>query len=306
VVAPGGSLDTAQAQVSGVLANDSDPDGDQLTAQLHTDPSHGSLVLRADGSFVYTPNPLFDGTDSFTYLVNDGFFDSDVATVTLHVNASPLAFPHFYLVPPGQTLDIPPDGATVSGVLANAFDTEGDPLTASLAPNGGPANGTLSLNSDGSFTYTPNAGFHGADSFTYVANDGFSNSAPATVTLAVDTPPVAVNDTYVILVPGQEIDIGLDAAGNGTPGVLANDTDADGDTLSAHPLLDPFDSPKHGHVTLSADGSFVYTPNPGYTGPDSFSYFASDGLVSSNIATVSLRVAPVARSDFTWWLRVRA
>ncbi len=298
VVAPGGSLDTAQAQVSGVLANDSDPDGDQLTAQLHTDPSHGSLVLRADGSFVYTPNPLFDGTDSFTYLVNDGFFDSDVATVTLHVNASPLAFPHFYLVPPGQTLDIPPDGATVSGVLANAFDTEGDPLTASLAPNGGPANGTLSLNSDGSFTYTPNAGFHGADSFTYVANDGFSNSAPATVTLAVDTPPVAVNDTYVILVPGQEIDIGLDAAGNGTPGVLANDIDADGDTLSAHPLLDPFDSPKHGHVTLSADGSFVYTPNPGYTGPDSFSYFASDGLVSSNIATVSLRVAPVARSDF--------
>src|SRR5258708_4872203 len=159
--------------------------------------------------------------------------------------------------------------------------------SASLAPGGGPANGTLSLNPDGSFTYTPNAGFHGADSFTYVANDGFSDSNTATVTLAVDTPPVAVNDTYVMLVPGQEIDIGLDPDGNGTPGVLANDTDADGDTLSAHLFLDPFHAAKHGFVTVSADGSFVYVPNPGYAGPDSFSYFAFDGLANSNIATVS-------------------
>jgi hypothetical protein len=109
---------------------------------------------------------------------------------------------------------------------------------------------------------------------------------------------VAVNDTYVMLVPGQEIDIGLDPDGNGTPGVLANDTDADGDTLSAHLFLDPFHAAKHGFVTVSADGSFVYVPNPGYAGPDSFSYFASDGLWSGNIATVSLRVAPVARADF--------
>ena len=90
----------------------------------------------------------------------------------------------------------------------------------------GPSHGTLTLNANGSFTYTPTADYHGADSFTYKANDGAADSNVATVSLtinAVNHPPVAVNDSYSV-----NEDTVLSVAATG---VLANDTDADGDTL---------------------------------------------------------------------------
>ncbi len=69
----------------GVLGNDTDPDGDVLHAVLVTNAAHGNVVLNTDGSFTYTPNPSFACIDSFTYKANDGFFDSNVVTVTLNV-----------------------------------------------------------------------------------------------------------------------------------------------------------------------------------------------------------------------------
>ncbi|NOG48617.1 MAG: tandem-95 repeat protein [Chloroflexi bacterium] len=111
-------------------------------------------------------------------------------------------------------------------MLTNDSDVDGDSLTAVLVV--GPTNGTLTLATSGSFTYTPDAGFNGSDSFTYRASDGTLLSNIATVTPnvgAVNDAPVAVDDAYT-----TDEDTALNIA---APGVLTNDSDIDGDTLTA-------------------------------------------------------------------------
>ena len=169
---------------AGVLGNDTDVDGDPLTAVLVTGPANGSLTLNPDGSFLYTPNANFFGVDSFTYQVNDGTVNSAPATVTINVapvNDAPVANNDGYTTNMNTALIVPAG----TGVLNNDTDIDGDPLTVGLIVTG-PANGTLTLNPDGSFTYTPNMGFTGADSFSYRANDGTANSNIATVNLTVN------------------------------------------------------------------------------------------------------------------------
>jgi ABC-type uncharacterized transport system substrate-binding protein len=178
--------DTVLAIVApGVLANDSDADGDSLTAVLQSIPSNGSVILSANGSFVYEPNPGFVGSDSFTYVANDGFVDSNLATVTISVNEvgvnhPPVAVDDSYSTQQDSALSI-----AAPGVLGNDSDVDGDALTAIL--DTAPSNGVVSLNANGSFDYTPNAGFVGTDSFTYVANDGEADSNVATVTITVNS-----------------------------------------------------------------------------------------------------------------------
>ncbi len=165
-----------------MLANDTDPDGDTLTAVLDNGPANGTLTLNPDGSFIYTPTSTFSGGDSFTYHANDGTANSNTVTVTLTVintNDAPLSVNDAYFINEDSTLTIAPG----SGVLANDTDPDGDPLTAVLVTP--PANGTVVLNPDGSFVYTPDADFSGSDSFTYRANDGTTNGNLATVNLTV-------------------------------------------------------------------------------------------------------------------------
>src|SRR5262249_22029364 len=144
-------------------------------------PGHGKLTLNADGSFTYTPDANFNGTDSFTYKASDGERDSGTATVSITVNAAndvPTANDDSDTRTDGTTLT-----ASAPGVLANDTDVDGDSLKAVLVS--GPANGTLTLNDDGSFTYKANAGFTGTDSFTYRASDGSDSGNTATVSLVV-------------------------------------------------------------------------------------------------------------------------
>jgi VCBS repeat-containing protein len=273
----------------GVLANDFDPDGGPLTAVLVTNPLHGVLVLDASGAFVYTPNPDFYGTDSFTYRASDGTLVSDIATVTItvvRVNDPPVAVDNQFTTNEDQAIII-----AAPGILANDSDTDGDPLTAILVSN--PSHGILVLNGDGSFTYTPYENFFGTDSFVYQAFDGsdLSNLATVTITVvAVNDPPVATNDEYATL-EDQALIIAA-------PGVLANDFDVDGNPLTAVLVTNPL----HGVLVLDASGAFVYTPNPNFYGEDSFTYRAWDGTAFSNIATVTINVInvndpPVAVDD---------
>ena len=169
---------------SGVLGNDTDADGDPLTAVLDTDVTGGTLTLNADGSFAYTPDTGSTGFDSFTYHANDGTADSNIVTVDLTIeapNSPPVAWGDLYLTPQDTTLNEP-----ASGVLQNDTDADDDPLTAVLDTD--VANGTLTLNADGSFDYVPDAGYTGSDSFTYHANDGAADSNVATVDLTVTGP----------------------------------------------------------------------------------------------------------------------
>jgi len=124
----------------------------------------------------YTPDANYHGPDGFTFKANDGLADSNVATVTITVdpiNDAPVAAADAYNVDQDDALNV-----AAPGVLGNDSDVDGDGLSAVLAT--GPSNGQIELHADGSFTYTPNQGFSGADSFTYRASDGSAQSAPAT------------------------------------------------------------------------------------------------------------------------------
>ncbi|HEX7037010.1 MAG TPA: cadherin-like domain-containing protein, partial [Pseudomonadales bacterium] len=264
----------------GVLDNDSDPDGDLLTADLVSDVSNGTLTLNADGSFSYSPDGNFEGTDSFTYEARDGEGPSNTVTVTITVhpvNDAPAAADDNYLVDEDQTLSV-----ASPGVLDNDTDADGDGLTAVLVSD--VANGTLTLNPDGSFTYTPDGNFEGTDGFTYAAHDGDGPSNTATVTITVNPindAPVAADDSYPV---DEDQTLSVSA-----PGVLDNDTDVDGDELTAVLVSDV----SNGTLTLNTDGSFTYTPDGNFEGTDSFTYEAQDGDGPSNTATVTITVNPL-------------
>ncbi len=165
----------------GLLANDTDGDGDSLTAVLVVGPAHGTLTLNANGSFTYVPAANYAGADSFTYRASDGGLLSAVQTVLIAVTAvndAPTAVADSYGATEDVTLTVP-----APGVLTNDTDVEGNGLTAILVT--GPAHGTLTLNANGSFTYVPAPDYSGADGFTYRASDGTAASAPVTVALSI-------------------------------------------------------------------------------------------------------------------------
>ncbi len=172
----------------GVLDNDTDADGDELTATGLTQPANGVVTLGTDGGFTYTPDAAFSGTDTFTYTAADATGASAPATVTITVqegedppveNTTPVAANDAWSTVAGSSLSLP-----APGVLVNDTDADpGDVLTATGATQ--PAHGSVTLGADGSFTYTPAAGYSGADSFTYRADDGTATSAPATVSITV-------------------------------------------------------------------------------------------------------------------------
>ncbi|MDH3718982.1 MAG: cadherin-like domain-containing protein, partial [Planctomycetota bacterium] len=240
-------------EAPGILANDSciDCEG-PLSAQLKMGPAKGEVSVGADGSFVYTPDPNFSGLDSFIYEVSaDDDSDLGLVTVRVHpINDAPLA---------ADDEASGNEDTLISGnVLDNDSDVDGDALTTSLVDD--PMNGSVVLNDDGSFEYTPNPEFHGDDSFTYVAHDGLADSEVATVNITVDS----VNDAPTAVADEASGDEDTVISGN----VLDNDSDVDGDMLTASLVEDPM----NGSVVLNDDGSFEYTPNPDFHGADSFTY----------------------------------
>jgi VCBS repeat-containing protein len=157
----------------GLLANDTDPNGDTLIAILHEGPKNGTLTLNEDGSFKYVPKANFHGTDSFTYVANDGTENGQLTTVTILVDPQPdlpVAVADAFILAEDGTLNV----SAAQGVLANDTDVEGRQPDGAAGP--GPANGTLTLNPDGSFSYVPNANFAGQDSFTYQAAEAWAQA----------------------------------------------------------------------------------------------------------------------------------
>ena len=169
---------------SGVLAGSSDADGDTLTATVVDDVSHGVLVLNTtDGSFDYTPNITYVGTDTFTYKAWDGTTFSNVSTATLNVNnQTPSGTPRSYTTPENVALVV----SATDGMLAGATDP--DPgQTLSITAVGTPSNGTLTSynTTTGSFVYTPDSFFAGMDYFTFKVTDGGLLSAATTAVIYV-------------------------------------------------------------------------------------------------------------------------
>ncbi|MEZ4678444.1 MAG: LamG-like jellyroll fold domain-containing protein [Caldilineaceae bacterium] len=256
----------------GVLANDSDVNGDALVAILESTTSNGTLALNSDGSFNYLPNPGYVGVDSFTYHVNDGAADSNTATVAITVT----------MVNVAPVLDVIPAQSVTQGetltFVVTASDANGDPLVFSLGA--APAGAAID-SSSGLFVWTPGvdvaAGLYSA---TVIVADGLlttSQSVQITVN-PTDSRPVASDDAYATVA-----DNALTVA---APGVLANDSVATGNPLTV--ILEK--TTTNGVLTLSSDGSFSYQPNSGFAGVDSFTYHVTDGTAHSSTATVTLVV----------------
>jgi Bacterial Ig domain len=270
----------------GLLDNDADDHGviSVVTPQA-SGPDYGTLTsLNSVGSFTYVPASGFHGVDRFTYRTTDGDEESDPpATVTITVDDPPVAAEDSYLTGEGQTLTV---GAP--GLLVNDTDPDaGGSVTVVTPAESDPANGTLALNADGSFTYSPNLGFAGTDQFTYRAFDKARSSDPATVTITVDDPPVASDDAYNVR-QGRTLTVGLSNR------VLANDSD---DSISA--VLES--TTAGGTVNFNADGTFTYITDPSFVGDDTFTYHATDGTLNSAPARVTVSVqpdlAPIANDD---------
>lgn len=268
----------------GILADDSDPDGDTLTASAITAPGSGSLSVNSDGSFSYGSSAAFSGPVSFQYRATDPSGAFATATVTITVTPIvPTAVNDSYVATYGQPLNI-----GTPGVLSND-NANGGSSALSVTLVSGPANGSVVLQTGGSFSYTPNPGFAGTDSFVYRIAAGTAVGNTATVTIRVNRPPVANNDNYTII-RNQTLTIAA-------PGVMVNDSDPDNNPITTSA---PW-AVSNGSVTLNPNGSFVFIPTTGFTGTASFRYRVTDDVsLESNEALVTITVnpeAPVAVND---------
>jgi len=262
----------------GVLGNDSDPEAEPLMAILVSDVSNGSLTLNNDGSFDYTPDPDFNGSDSFSYKANDGSNDSSLATVTITiapVNDAPVIT--------GQGALSTPEETSLAITLTDLTVTDPDnvfPGEFALTVQDG-ANYTRSGNTIGN-TITPTTDFNGTLTVPVTVSDGADNSNVFDLSVTV----TAVNDAP--MAAGDSFSVAEDGSYNGA--VAATDVDA-GDTLTYSIVS----GPSNGQLTAfdTGNGAFTYEPAANYNGPDSFTFKANDASADSNVATVSITVSAV-------------
>ncbi|HHX8464254.1 TPA: tandem-95 repeat protein [Vibrio diabolicus] len=228
------------------------------------------LVSIENGIATISPTADWNGSEILTFTATDPSGESVSQTVNFTV--TPVAD----IVADKAT--VVEDTPTIIKVLGN--DTfEGDDKVVSLDTNNGPANGTVSVNSDGSVTYTPNDNYHGADRFTYiVTSGGVSESTTVNVDVTpVNDAPVATNDTAIT---DEDTPVTID--------VLPNDTDIDGDTLSIESASVP---ETQGKVEI-VDGKLVFTPAENFNGDAEITYTITDGVLTDQ-AKVTVTVNPV-------------
>jgi hypothetical protein len=262
----------------------SDPDLPPLPLKYAVkQPAHGTATFlnQNTGTVTYTPNPDFQGKDSFTYTVSNGQFTSPAATVSVTVApATPYAIPQVF----GVVLNTP---KTIT-LLGTDPDVPALPLT--FAVNAPPIYGTLSgLNpATGAITYTPNKGYKGNDTFTFTVSNGVNRSTPASVTFVVAPSTPTANAQSVAV------------AHNTATSITLTGTDPDSPPIPLTFAIGT--SPTHGKLSgLNAKtGAITYTPTSAYQGTDSFTFTVSNGVNSSKPATVTLTVAagiPTASSQ---------
>jgi hypothetical protein len=248
----------------------------------------GQPTVSADGTLTYTSAPNAFGSASVTVFAQD---DGGTAN-----GGSDTSTPHTFTITVTNVQDPPvavPDTATVVedaggvtfSVLAN--DTDADPLdllSVTSYDASGAGKGTLTHNGAGWFTFVPQADYFGTQSFSYTISDGNGGFATAVATIVVtpvpDT-PVAGDDAYATT-PNTPLN-------RRQPGLRANDGDADGERVKVETT--PVSPPSNGSVSLSQNGAFVYTPNTGFVGTDSFIYRINDGTGRTDDAVVTITVS---------------
>ena len=272
-VADSGSL---HVDAPGVLGNDTDADGDVLSAAVETFPEHGNVFMESDGSFSYLADAGYVGTETFTYRVTDpqGLDSTGVVTITATpTNHYPVAAADGATTSEDTTLSVP-----APGVLGNDSDVDHDPLTATLV--GGPDHGSVTLNADGSFVYTPDANYSGGDSFDYTVSDGRGGTDDSWVSLTVRD----VNDAPTVAVAAGA-GCGPDDH-SGTLTMTVADIDSSTTTLtltamSSNPALLP--TARVSFTGSGASHTMTLSTVPGQTGTAVVTVAVSDGRSSSSL-----------------------
>ena len=286
------------------ISSDEPPEAREAHSfSLLADASNGTVEVRAEGSFTYSPDDDFFGEDSFTYSVTDRAGAVDTGTITLRVDPVNDA-------PVGENVSFSGEEDTVISGILSVSDVEGDTLSFALAENEGqlpgeptvpgppdpvpipgvvlrptsfegsteigPSNGSVIVNTNGSFSYTPDVNFNGTDSFFYIVTDENGGIDSGIVEITV----TALNDSPT----------GSNATASGDEDTLISGmlsaADVDGDQLQY--TLESEVS--NGAITINADGSYDYTPDADFYGTDSFTYRVSDGNGGTDVGTVEITV----------------
>ncbi|MSU31558.1 MAG: tandem-95 repeat protein [Pedosphaera sp.] len=259
------TVEAVEDTESAVVLAGSDVDRDALSYTIVLEPVNGKLTGTAP-NLVYTPNLDVSGADSFTYKINDGTADSDVATVSITVAAVNDA-------PVATSLTVDAVENTAKEITLTAFDVEGSEIYYSVAT--APKNGVLTGTAP-NIIYTPNSNVSGSDSFTFTVNDGTDNSAEATVVIEV----AGVNDAP------EAFDVAVQTEQDARTEFSLAGSDPEGSTLTYTVLTGPTKG------TLSGtEPNLVYAPNPGASGVDTITYTVNDGTLDSAIATVTIDIA---------------
>lgn len=266
-----------QSLVISPLANDSDPCNNALTTQIAIAPQNGTVSINLDGTWLYTPNSGFVGTETITYLACSPCAASptcDEATVSIIVtpaggNLPPIANDDAAIIETNQ--------ASAIDIIDNDTDPDNTAAEWTTSISEQPANGSAAIGSNNILVYTPDTGFNGTDLITYVLCDPAGACDTATVILTV-SPPIHAQSDIVYTQQGSAVNIYL----------LAND---EGQNIS---ISATNDMPNYGGIT-GADpetGLFTYQPQSGFVGNDYFTYIACNDLGNCDTALVVIIVLP--------------
>ncbi|MCX9157098.1 retention module-containing protein, partial [Niveibacterium sp. 24ML] len=247
-----------------------DPNGDPVSVIGTPTASIGVITVNTDGTYLYTPPANYNGPATITYTVSDS--RGGETTGTISVNVTPVND-----APEADNLSVTTLEDTPVAGRVPARDVDGDTL--SFAKGSDPANGSVVVNADGTWTYTPTKDYNGPDSFTVTVSDGKGGTTTATVNIGVTPVNDAPSTTNISVLTPEDTPV------SGT--VTA--TDLDGDTLSFAKGSDPV----NGSVVINTDGTWTYTPATDYNGPDSFTVTVSDGKGGTTTATINVGVTPV-------------
>jgi len=318
---------TLDVSAPGILVNDTDVDaGDVLTVtqftvsgtttpanNTFTIPGQGDITIKSDGSYTFVPDPAFTGSvNPIEYTVSDGNGGTDTAflniTVTSASNNAPTATNDSYSTPVGTALS----GNAITDNTGNGPDSDpdGDSLNVTGFSIGGtnhnpgdtvtiPGQGTFTIDSNGNFTFTPNGGFSGSvDAIQYTISDGNGGSDSATINITVNSagnnPPVADDDTNIT---NEDATLSVSSSG-----VLLNDSDPDGDSITVtgftingtYYTAGTTVSVAEGTFLLQSDGSYTLAPASNYNGPfPQVTYEISDGNGGTDSAFLDIDILPV-------------
>ena len=269
---------TEDTPVNGdVSTNDSTTSTGTLTFAKTTDPIHGTVLFNSNGTYTYTPNSNFNGTDSFTYTVTDSALgESKVNTVTITVN------PVSDLVVNDITATIQ-EGTVLSSTITGTTTSGG---VLSYTKTTDPVYGVAVVNMDGSYTYTPETNYHGTDSFTFTVVDSNANESL--------TGSITITITPVVGLTAADVSVSTDEDVMFTGSLTTGTSTTSGGTLTFTKVSDPL----NGVAVVNSNGDYTYTPNSNYSGIDSFDYSVTDSVTLESLTkTVTITVNEV--SDLT-------